>query len=105
MPRFWKDGMTISLVEIDEDSLQIETVSFDANMFHFHLKDGRMLSAPLWWYPRLLKASTEQRAAWEILPFGDGIEWDEIDEHISVKGVLMGIPSPGAVEPHMRVAE
>ncbi|WP_371398045.1 DUF2442 domain-containing protein [Fretibacter rubidus] len=97
--------MTISTLEIDDESLKIESVSFDAYYFHFHLKDGRILSAPIWWYPRLFKASVKQRNAWAILPFGDGIEWDEIDEHISARGILMGKSAPGAVAPAMDAAE
>jgi hypothetical protein len=97
--------MTTSTLKIDDESLQIESVSFDAYYFHFHLKDGRILTAPLWWYPRLLKATVKQRNAWEVLPFGDGIEWNEIDEHISAKGVLLGKAAPGAVAPVMDAAE
>jgi hypothetical protein len=50
------------------------------------LKDGRRIAAPLWWRPRLLDATPEQRANWAIMPFGDAIEWPEIDEHVSIKG-------------------
>jgi hypothetical protein len=52
-----------------------------------------------------LKATVKQRNAWEVLPFGDGIEWNEIDEHISAKGVLLGKAAPGAVAPVMDAAE
>ena len=97
--------MTTSTFKIDDESLQLESVSFDAYYFHFHLKDGRILTAPLWWYPRLFKATPEQRLSWRILPFGDGVEWDEIDEHISAKGILMGVPAPGATRPVMDAAE
>lgn len=97
--------MTISTLTIDDESLQIETVSFDAFYFHFHLKDHRILSAPLWWYPRLYKATVKQRLAWEVLPFGDGVEWEEIDEHISAKGILLGKHAPGAVPPVLNAAE
>ncbi len=54
------------------------------------------ISVPLWWLPRLLEATPEQRARWQIMPFGDAIEWPEIDEHVSVKGLLRGKPAPGA---------
>jgi len=56
--------MTTSTLEIDDATLLIESVSFDAYYFHFHLKDGRILTAPLWWYPRLLSATSKQRLAW-----------------------------------------
>ena len=63
------------------------------------LKDGRRLVMPLWWSPRLSKATPEQRNNWNILPFGDALEWEEIDEHISCKCILKGNPFPGAVPP------
>ena len=49
---------------------------------HVLLQDGREISAPLWWYPRLLHATPEQREKWGILPFGDALHWEEIDEDL-----------------------
>jgi hypothetical protein len=60
------------------------------------LADGRTISAPLAWYPRLLNASTNQRAAWELAGAGYGIHWPGIDEDLSVEGLLDGAPAPGA---------
>ena len=61
------------------------------------LKDGRTISVPLWWYPRLLHATPAQRARFEIGRFG--IHWPEIDEDIELAGLLLGAKAPGAKPP------
>lgn len=70
-----------------------QRVSFDADSLIVHLVDGRVISVPLTWFPRLLHAGPEQRERWELLGGGVGIHWPEIDEDISVEGLLHGIPS------------
>jgi len=60
-----------------------------------HLADGRVLSTPLVWFPRLLKAAPEKRNQWELLGGGQGIHWPDIDEDLSVAGLLRGTPVPG----------
>ncbi|MGH7822205.1 MAG: DUF2442 domain-containing protein, partial [Candidatus Binatia bacterium] len=50
--------------------------------------DGRELSVPLGWFPRLASATVEQRAAWELLDGGEEIRWEEIDEDVSVPNLL-----------------
>ena len=62
------------------------------------LTDGRELSVPIRWYPRLLKATPSQRANWQLAGAGYGIHWPEIDEDLSVKGLLMGWAAPGVVK-------
>jgi hypothetical protein len=57
------------------------------------LTDGRVLSAPLVWFPRLNNAPPEKRQAYELMGNGTGIHWPELDEDISVIGLLAGIPS------------
>ncbi len=54
------------------------------------LIDGRTISAPLVWFPRLSQATKEQLENWELLGDGDGIHWPEIDEDLSVSGLLAG---------------
>jgi hypothetical protein len=61
-----------------------------------HLKDGRMVSVPLSWFPRLLNATTEQRAKFEIMGEGEGIHWPDVDEDLSIAGILRGVRAPGA---------
>ncbi len=60
------------------------------------LMDGRTISVPLAWYPRLLHASPEQRAKWELAGAGLGIHWPDIDEDLSTEGLLRGAPAPDA---------
>ena len=57
------------------------------------LSDGRSLSVPIVWFPRLAKASPSERADCELLGNGEGVHWPQIDEDISVLGLLAGRPS------------
>ena len=57
------------------------------------LSDGRTISAPIEWYPRLMHAKKEEREAWEIIGKGEGIHWEALDEDLSVEGLMKGIPS------------
>ena len=93
----------MSTLELEDDTLQIEAVRCSDTELCVALKDGRRIAVPLWWLPRLQSATPEQRAAWRIMPFGDAIEWAEIDEHVSVKGLLRGRPAPGARPPEPEV--
>jgi hypothetical protein len=61
--------------------------------------DGRTLSVPLVWYPRLLHASPEQRSDWRLIADGEGIHWPQIDEDLSAAGLLRGIPASAARPP------
>ena len=82
-----------------EDRNQIADVRFDDQRMYVLLEDGREISVPLWWYPRLLNATPEQRDKWEILPFGDALHWEEIDEDLDVRGFLIGAKAPDAKPP------
>ena len=57
------------------------------------LMDGRTISVPLAWYPRLANAAPEQRTRWEIVGAGYGIHWPDIDEDLSTEGLLRGAPA------------
>jgi hypothetical protein len=59
-----------------------------------HLVDGRRVSAPLAWYPRLLHATTAERTDWELIGEGEGIHWPQIDEDLSIAGILRGTRAP-----------
>ncbi len=67
-------------------------VYFDAERIHVCLSDGREISAPLEWFPRLRHATDDQRRQWELIGSGVGIHWEAIDEDISVAG-LLGLPN------------
>jgi hypothetical protein len=72
---------------------RIQTVSVTEDTITAQLVDGRTISVPLAWSWRLSEATPEQRAAFEIIGSGSGIRWQEIDEDISVEGMLHGIPA------------
>ena len=65
-------------------------VVFSEEVFPVSLDDGRELSVPLAWFPRLLHGTHEQRQHWELIGLGQGIHWPELDEDISVTGILAG---------------
>lgn len=69
-------------VQCTEDDLQVT------------LMDGRKISVPLAWYPRLFHATREQRQHWEICGGGYGIHWPDVDEDLSTEGLLRGAPAP-----------
>lgn len=60
------------------------------------LVDGRVISAPLVWFPRLLNATAAQRDEWRLIGEGEGIHWPAIDEDLTVEGLLRGARAPGA---------
>lgn len=73
---------------------RVESVDFSENFLIVSLKDGRRISVPIEWYPRLLRASASERDHWEICGGGYGIHWPEIDEDLSTEGLLRGAPAP-----------
>ena len=68
-----------------------KSVRFDADTMWLNLADGRQLGVPLAYFPRLLRASPEQRKIFLITGGGTGIHWDDLDEDISVASLLSGI--------------
>ena len=83
--------MSTSTVEME--TAFAENVSVTADTLSVELSDGRSLSVPLAWYPRLLHASAEERQHWRLIAKGRGIHWEDLDEDISVAGLLAGRPS------------
>ncbi len=69
---------------------QASTIWFDEANMWIALTDGRQLSVPLAYFPRLLRATPAQREQLELSGGGTGIHWEEIDEDISVQGLLLG---------------
>jgi Protein of unknown function (DUF2442) len=72
---------TVENVTITEETLTVE------------LSDGRTLSVPLAWFPRLFHARPKERSNWRLIGKGHGIHWEDLDEDISVEGLLIGRPS------------
>jgi hypothetical protein len=78
----------MSILELEVGDLKPRAVEFTAGELVVTLMDGRKIATPLDWYPRLQSASAAQRAHYEIMPMG--IQWPEIDEDLSVAGMLKG---------------
>ena len=72
---------TAQHVEVTEEALVVD------------LADGRTASVPLTWYPRLLHGSSEERDNWRLIGNGEGIHWPDLDEDISISGLVAGRPS------------
>jgi hypothetical protein len=79
-----KAGERITAVRVTEDALTVD------------LLDGRTMTVPLAWYPRLLHASDAERSNFRITGAGYIIHWPDLDEHLSAQGLLAGAPAPSA---------
>jgi len=79
-----KAGERITAVRVTEDSLTVDFL------------DGRTVTVPLAWYPRLLHASEAERNSFRIIGAGYVIHWPGVDEHLSAQGILAGAPAPRA---------
>ena len=77
-----KAGERVLDVRVTEDTISVD------------LYDGRTITAPLAWFPRLLHATPGQRANWRVAGAGYGIHWPDIDEDLSTQGLLHGAPAP-----------
>jgi hypothetical protein len=86
--------MGILAVAADE---RVANVSLDEDTLSVRLKDGRTISVPLAWFPRLLHASPQQRNNWKVAGGGYGIHWPDVDEDLSTEGLLRGAPAPRPV--------
>lgn len=73
---------------------RVRNVRFSEDSILVDLEDGRVISAPLVFYPRLLAASPHQLENWEISAGGYGIHWPDLDEDLSTEGLLRGAPAP-----------
>ncbi|MCE9593574.1 MAG: DUF2442 domain-containing protein [Planctomycetes bacterium] len=72
---------------------KVRDVRVTRDLLTVDLLDGRTISVPLAWYPRLLKATATQRANWKVCGGGFGIHWPDVDEDLSVEGLLRGAPA------------
>ncbi|MCY3764862.1 MAG: DUF2442 domain-containing protein [Gemmatimonadetes bacterium] len=82
------------------DSLQTERIAARAadivvtdDSLTVNFVDGRSISVPLAWYPRLVHGTRRERANWRIIGNGEGLHWPDLDEDLSVEGLLLGRPS------------
>jgi hypothetical protein len=85
--------MSTLMHKIDE---RVEAVYFTRDSLVVDLMDGRSISVPLTWYPRLLEATPRQRSIWEICGGGYGIHWPDVDEDLNTEGLLRGACAPSS---------
>jgi hypothetical protein len=83
--------MTTLAIELHIPNAQTVTVTDDA--LTVDLNDGRTISVPLAWYPRLVHGSAVERKNWRLIGQGAGIHWEDLDEDVSVENLLLGRPS------------
>lgn len=83
---------------------RVADVRCDADMLMVDLKDGRRISVPLAWYPRLLAGTPAQRANWQSCGAGYGVHWPDLDEDLSTEGLLRGDPAPRGSYAHSLAA-
>jgi hypothetical protein len=82
--------MSILALESDE---RVSGVKITSDTLTVELVDGRAISTPLAWFPRLLHATQAQRQRWQVCGGGYGIHWPDLDEDISTEGLLRGAPA------------
>lgn len=71
----------------------VESVTLTSDDLVAELQDGRTISLPLAWYPRLLHATPEERANWRLVGNGEGVHWPDLDEDVSAENLILGRPS------------
>jgi len=77
-------------MSISVDDAVAVGVVIDERELHVRMKDGRTISVPLDWFPRLTDASAEERADWRLIGVGEGIHWPQLDEDVSIAALLRG---------------
>ncbi len=83
--------MTTSMIEVQIPNAEDANVTEDT--LTAELSDGRTISVPLAWYPRLVHATQNERSNWELIGEGQGLRWPDLDEDISIEGLIAGRPS------------
>jgi len=83
----------MSILAVEKKVPNVENVRVTEDTLSVNLSDGRTISVPLEWFPRLVQADPEERNNWRLIGRGHGIHWEDLDEDISVDGLLAGKPS------------
>jgi len=78
---------------IEYEAMKAINVLIDEDTITVDLVDGRTISAPIVWYPRLVYATSEEKNNWRLIGNGEGIHWEDLDEDISIENLLLGKPS------------
>ena len=77
----------------ESHAAQAQGVSLTDDSLAVDLVDGRTVTVPIAWYPRLLEGAPDERANWQLIGRGEGIHWPDLDEDVSIEGLLAGRPS------------
>ena len=83
----------MSTLKTEPREARAQAVSVSEDTLTVDLHDGRTVSVPIAWYPRLSHGSAAERTNWRLIGDGVGIHWPDLDEDISVEGLLLGYPS------------
>lgn len=83
----------MTILEVELLVPNAERVSITKDTLTVDLSDGRTISTPLAWFPRLLHATVQERKHWRLIGKGQGLHWEDLDEDISVEALLAGKPS------------
>jgi len=83
----------MNTLTIDLHTLQIQHVKITDDSLSVDLTDGRTITVPLGWFPRLLHGSPDERNDWRVIGEGEGIHWENLDEDISLEHIIKGRPS------------
>jgi hypothetical protein len=89
MPNLLRLGITMAMFEMLQLP-QILQVAVSAELLTVNLTDGRVMSVPIAWYPRLLHGTPAERNHWRLTASQEGIHWPDLDEDISLKNMLLG---------------
>jgi len=92
----------MNTLAIERREATAESITITKDTLTVHLTDGRTLSVPLAWYPRLLQGNTKERSRWRLIARGEGIHWPDLDEDVSVENLLFGSPSGESQESFRR---
>jgi hypothetical protein len=83
----------MNILAIETEIPYAVDVSLTEDTLSVDLSDGRTISVPLGWYPRLEHATPAERANWKLIGKGQGVHWEDVDEDISIDGIIAGKPS------------
>ena len=82
------NSLTVELLEI----LAVQKVEINDEALTVDISDGRTISLPLSWYPRLIHGSEAERSNYKLIGNGSGIHWNDLDEDISIQNLIIGQP-------------
>jgi hypothetical protein len=83
-------GVGMSTLTIESNDIKAQHLTISKDTLEVDLQDGRTISVPIAWYPRLMYGTSEERKNWRLIGQGDGIHWPDLDEDISVENILAG---------------